>query len=185
MDPQPIDPARKASSVPYLIALVVMTLIGVVAVLVIVIALPDRDNTQLVATVIGFLATMAGVIMTFIKGQETHVMVNSGFAAWKLDNAAKNYAEGMGDGVKKEQERVAAMSAVQAGQKTQAALATIATAATAAQTTNAAPAATGDRRGQMTVGTVNGRQENPNIDITAERLNVIVADPAAPGVPHV
>lgn len=91
----------------YVIAIVVMALIAIVAVLAITITRPEVDNTQLIATILGFVGTMTAAVLSLIKSQETHVLVNSQLSQWKADYAARNRAEGAKEAVDTEQARVA------------------------------------------------------------------------------
>lgn len=104
---QPINPLQKGSNTPYLIAVVVMVLIGVVAVLSIVLLRPDSDNSQLIATVLSMIVPTTAAILALMKSQETHLTVNSQLAQWKLDFADLKRAEGEKEGISMEQARVA------------------------------------------------------------------------------
>lgn len=105
------DTSKKASNVPYVIAVVVMALLGVVFALGVTLIRPDKDNTQLITTIIGFLAVITTGILTFLKSDSTHTMVNSQLSQWKADFANLMRAQGAEEAVTKEQARVAEMKA--------------------------------------------------------------------------
>lgn len=105
-----ISRSQKSSILPYIIAIIVMSLIAVVAVLMISMMRPDADNTILIATILGFTATMTTSIMSLLKSQETHVSVNSRMDQWKEDVTTMLRAEGAADAVAREQDRVAAIA---------------------------------------------------------------------------
>jgi len=112
-----VDPLKKASNVPYLIAVVVMVMIGVIAILTIVLMRPTADNTQLIATLVGMIVPTTAAILALMKSQETHLTVNSQLAQWKLDFAALQRSEGAREGIASEQERVAELRKTAAAQR--------------------------------------------------------------------
>ncbi len=85
----------KSSTIPYIAAVVIMVLLGVVAVLVITALRPKEDNALLITTVLGFIAPTLAAIFAFMKSQETHSEVNGRLQA--MVDAAREigYAEGM------------------------------------------------------------------------------------------
>ena len=104
-----VDSLKKASGTPYVVAVVLMTMIGIVAILILTLVRPDKDNSQLIATILSLIVPTTAAILALMKSQETHLMVNSQLAKWKLDFAALMRAEGGKEAVHEEQERIAAM----------------------------------------------------------------------------
>jgi len=82
-----------------------MTLITTLAVIIVSILLPDKDNTVLITTIIGISAPTTFSMLAFIKAQETHVLVNSRMTTFieALEKSAKDQsiiakAEGVQEG---------------------------------------------------------------------------------------
>lgn len=69
--------SKPSNNAPYVIAVVVMALIGVIAVVLIVLIRPDKDNSVLIATIGSFILPTTVALLAFMKSQETHVVVNS------------------------------------------------------------------------------------------------------------
>jgi len=65
-----------SSNIPYLIAVVVMTTLGVVSTVTVLILRPMADNAALFAAIAGFIAPTTMALLAFMKTQETHVLVN-------------------------------------------------------------------------------------------------------------
>jgi hypothetical protein len=103
------DPLKKASNIPYVIAVVVMVLIGVVSILTVVILRPEKDNSQLIATIVSLIVPTTAAILALMKAQETHITVNSQLSQWKVDYANLMRAQGGVEATVKEQDRVALM----------------------------------------------------------------------------
>jgi len=66
----------KNTSTAYLIAVIVMVLIGVVSVMAVVIIRPNSDNTLLITTIVGFIAPTLMALLAFLKAQETRIAVD-------------------------------------------------------------------------------------------------------------
>ena len=90
-----ISQAPPASHVPYVVAICVMALLGVVMVLGIQAMRPKDDNTALITMGIGFLATMTTSILALMKAQETHLSVNSRLDQFMKTAQAASLAEGI------------------------------------------------------------------------------------------
>lgn len=108
---------HKGSHTPYLIAVVVMVLIGVIAIMLIVLLRPNSDNTQLIATMVSMVVPTTAAILALMKSQETHLTVNSQLAQWKLDFANLQRAEGEKQGIAGEQARVAELKKTAAAER--------------------------------------------------------------------
>lgn len=101
------NPLAKSSNAPYLITVVLMTLIGMIAVIMVLWLRPDSDNTNLIAILLGMIVPTTASIMAIMKSQETHLTVNSQLAQWKEDFSKLMRAEGAKEAVDQEQARVA------------------------------------------------------------------------------
>lgn len=62
--------------VPYVIAVLLMSALGIFAVILITVTRPDKDNTLLIASVFGFLTPTTISLLSFMKSSETHTAVN-------------------------------------------------------------------------------------------------------------
>ena len=58
-------------------AVLIMSILGVLAVLVITLVRPDVDNASLIGQVLGYLLPTTMALLAFLKSQETHSEVNS------------------------------------------------------------------------------------------------------------
>ena len=94
MQPSP----KPASNWPYLITVVLMAAFGVIAVLVLTALRPTQDNSVLIATVIGFLSTTTGVILTFMKAADTHDAVNHRLDLFLSTARQVSHFEGQAEG---------------------------------------------------------------------------------------
>lgn len=83
---------------PYIGAVVIMFLIGVVATTSIVIARPESDNSILIATILGLVASTTASILAFLKSQETHLSVNSRLDGFIANAEKASHAEGVIEG---------------------------------------------------------------------------------------
>jgi len=98
----------KTSNVPYLIAIVIMTVLGVVGIIAVLVLRPHDDNSALFVAIGGIIAPTTAALLAFLKGQETHLLVNSRMDEFKkllsenavlAEKAAR--AEGVREGEKK------------------------------------------------------------------------------------
>jgi len=64
------------NNIPYLIAVVAMSALGVISVVTVLILRPQADNAALFAAIAGFIAPTTMALLAFMKTQETHVLVN-------------------------------------------------------------------------------------------------------------
>ena len=102
--PEPLPVDRRQSIVPlpsntqYVVAVVAMMLIGVVAVVAIVLGRPEKDNTAVIATIVGFLAPTTLSLLAFMKSQETHLSVNSRLDAFMANARMAAHAQGVTEG---------------------------------------------------------------------------------------
>jgi hypothetical protein len=94
------------SNWPYLITVVLMAAFGVIGVLILTKLRPTQDNSVLITTVIGFLSTTTGVVLTFLKAQDTHDAVNGQLKKFlstarqvsHFEGQAQGRAEGIAEG---------------------------------------------------------------------------------------
>lgn len=99
------------NNTPYLVAVLIMALIGVLGVVGVTYLRPGEDNTVLIGLVLGFLAPTTLSLLAFMKSQETHLSVNS-----RLDDFirnAENAARGEGEkaGQRQAEDRADALAA--------------------------------------------------------------------------
>lgn len=81
---------HKASNIPYLISIVIMTMLGVASVIIIFILRPNQDNAPLYGAIASFVGPTTVALLAFLKTQETHLLVNSRMDEFKrqvADNA--------------------------------------------------------------------------------------------------
>jgi hypothetical protein len=99
------EPQRKfpqPTNQPYLIAIVLMILVGIAGVAAIVALRPDADILVVGAMVFGFITPTTLSLLSFMKAQETHLSVNS-----RLDGFIRN-AEAAARGEGREEGRLKA-----------------------------------------------------------------------------
>ncbi len=103
------------NNTPYIVAVVLMMFLGVSAVSAIAILRPDKDNTTLITTIVGFIAPTTLSLLAFMKAQETHLSVNSRLDAFignaKLASRAQGLDEGRIQGRLEANERTDALAA--------------------------------------------------------------------------
>lgn len=78
----------KPDNASYMIAIVVMTIIGIIATTVISVLRPLQDNIPLITLLLGNIASVTVALLAYMKSQETHLSVNS-----RLDGFIKNAQE--------------------------------------------------------------------------------------------
>jgi hypothetical protein len=100
-------PATQSSTMPYIIAIVMLVLIGTIFIGGVLYLRPALDPLILITAVFGFLVPTFAGVAAFMKSQETHLTVNSQLTAWKAEFKALSHAEGVIAGVTGEQERIA------------------------------------------------------------------------------
>lgn len=85
-----LPPPRNGTSA-YLITIFGMTLLGVSAVIAVFLMRPDKDNTAIIVSILGFIGPTLAAILAYFKAQETHLVVNSRMDEFKrgLQEAAR------------------------------------------------------------------------------------------------
>jgi hypothetical protein len=86
------------NNVPYVIAVVLMAIIGVVGVVIVTIARPGQDNTIVIGGILGSLAPTTISLLAFMKAQETHLSVNSRLDAFMKNATIAARADGLLEG---------------------------------------------------------------------------------------
>ncbi len=86
------------NNIPYIVAVVLMMFLGVSAVSAIAILRPDKDNTTLITTIVGFIAPTTLSLLAFMKAQETHLSVNSRLDAFIGNARLASHAQGLDEG---------------------------------------------------------------------------------------
>jgi hypothetical protein len=82
-------------ALPYIVAVVIMSLFGVVGILVLTIMRPTQDNTTLIALIVGFLTPTTVSLLALMKAQETHLSVNSRLDQFVASEKDASHAEGV------------------------------------------------------------------------------------------
>ncbi|MDD5199254.1 MAG: hypothetical protein PHC88_05570 [Terrimicrobiaceae bacterium] len=72
-----VDLSKTASNIPYVVAVVLMTLLALSAIVAITVMRPTQDNTAIMALIISATAPTTLALLAFMKAQETHLSVNS------------------------------------------------------------------------------------------------------------
>jgi hypothetical protein len=94
----PSPTKQSSSNWQYLVTVAFMAALGTIGVLVVTALRPTQDNSMLITTIIGFLSTTTGVILTFLKTQETHLSVNSRLDAFMASARQVGHMEGAEEG---------------------------------------------------------------------------------------
>lgn len=95
-------PRALEHNLAYVVAVVVMMLIGVAAVTAVTIFRPGADNAGAIATIVGFIAPTTLSLLAFMKSQETHLSVNSRLDGMLAEARASARAEGREEGRREE-----------------------------------------------------------------------------------
>jgi hypothetical protein len=75
--PYPLLAVPKSTNLPYLMAVLAITMIGVMATIAIIILRPNQDNAALFVAIGSFVGPTTTALLAFLKTQETHLLVNS------------------------------------------------------------------------------------------------------------
>jgi len=96
-DPRPsIVPVP--NNVPYVVAVVLMALIGMIGAVAVAIGRPGQDNTAIYALLGSFVAPTTLSLLAFMKAQETHLSVNSRLDAFMRNAEMAARVQGVLDG---------------------------------------------------------------------------------------
>lgn len=96
---EPDPSSTKTAVAPYIWAVVIMMLLGGLIVLGVLWMHPGTEPLGVLAEVGKWLTVLTTVVLTFMKSQETHMMVNSRLEAWMKDHAAVARADGEKAGI--------------------------------------------------------------------------------------
>ena len=88
-----------ADNLQYVIAILVMALLGVVAVVGITLSRPHDDNSILITAVLGFLAPTTLSLLSFMKSEQTHISVNSRLDSFLKTAQAAALNQGVAQGI--------------------------------------------------------------------------------------
>ncbi len=94
----------------YIVAVVLIVLIAIASIVSIDIVNPDKDNTLIIAAILGFITPTIASIFSFIKAQETHLMVNSRLSQFMENAEIAATAKGKEEGRLAANERTDALS---------------------------------------------------------------------------
>ncbi len=97
-DDMPEQAKKPGSNWPYLLTVGFMAALGTIAILVLTKLRPTQDNSLLITMITGWLGTITGVILTFMKAQETHLSVNSRLDAFMASARQVGHMEGKEEG---------------------------------------------------------------------------------------
>jgi hypothetical protein len=86
------------NNVPYIVAVVLMMVLGVMAVTTLAILRPTTDNVGVITTIVGFIAPTTLSLLAFMKAQETHLSVNSRLDAFMINAKLAAHAQGVTEG---------------------------------------------------------------------------------------
>lgn len=86
------------NNMPYVVAVVLMMFFGVTAISVISVLRPEKDNTLLITSIVGFLTPTTLSLLAFMKAQETHLSVNSRLDAFMSNAKMAAHAQGLDEG---------------------------------------------------------------------------------------
>jgi len=146
-----------SSNMPYLVAAVIVLLIGVATIAVLAKLRPTADITVLAAVVSGFMVAITTSVWAVMKGQETHKTVNSRMDAMLVVVTELAHARGVREG----QERQAAATTASA----EAAAKLVADAAAALVKAAATAAATVAEAARIAAGALPSTQPVPSMQI--------------------
>jgi hypothetical protein len=88
---------HKPDNRSYIVAVLIMSLLGIGAIICITVLRPEKDNTNLISSTIGFLAPTTMALLAFMKSQETHKAVNSRLDAFIKAASDLAHAQGIDD----------------------------------------------------------------------------------------
>jgi Mn2+/Fe2+ NRAMP family transporter len=97
--------ASPPNNTPYILAVVVMVIAAIAGIAVILVLRPDSDPLVVSGVIAGIFTPTALSLMSFLKAQETHVLVNSRMSEAITDAAKAAYGEGMKAGRESANER--------------------------------------------------------------------------------
>ena len=86
------------NNLPYVVAVALMAIVGVVAVTLLVVLRPEKDNGTIIATIVAMIAPTTLSLLAFMKAQETHLSVNSRLDAFMANAKLAAHAEGIAEG---------------------------------------------------------------------------------------
>jgi len=115
------DPNELTSSgslIPYVVAAVVVLLIGIGAIMGVFLTRPEKDNTAIIAIIVSAITPTSAGILALMKAQETHLVVNSRFE--KVISAARIIARQEGIDEEKSRRDILAIAIASPAKVTQA-----------------------------------------------------------------
>lgn len=101
----PVLTGTTANNIPYVVAVSVMVVAGIVGATVIIVLRPNVDNTLIITALFGFLTSSTLSLLSFMKSQETHLSVNSRLDGEIQNAAAAAQAKGVQEGVAQANQR--------------------------------------------------------------------------------
>ena len=89
-----VDMGQPGSNLPYVVAVIIMMVIGVSGSIILTLLNKSQDNTVLIAAIFGFLTPTTLSLLAFMKSQETHLSVNSRLDEFMKATRSSAMAEG-------------------------------------------------------------------------------------------
>lgn len=107
--------STKPSAMPYVWAALILFLIAALFIVAILYIRPELDPLILISAILGAFSVLFSSVAAYLKSQETHLSVNSQLTEWKKEffNMAKS--EGLIEGAKTEQARIAEQTRLKMG----------------------------------------------------------------------
>jgi hypothetical protein len=104
------------NNLPYIVTVALMAMFAVASVVAVTLIRPTQDNSSLITTILGFIATTTASLLAFMKSQETHLSVNSRLDAFMRNAEMAAHIQGLAEGqVKGRQDANARTDALTAG----------------------------------------------------------------------
>jgi|ERR1700722_1700083 len=92
----------------YLLTVILLAMIGAILIGTILTLRPAADPLLIITAVSGFVASIGAGVLSYMKSQETHMLVNSRMDEWMAAQDKVSRAEGVVQGTSDEQSRVSA-----------------------------------------------------------------------------
>ena len=100
-------PSPQSSARPYIWAVVILILSGLVIALAILKLRPTADPIVIIGGILAGLTPTTAAVLALMKSNETHLSVNGRLDAWMAEHAKAARSEGVIQGTTDEQNRVA------------------------------------------------------------------------------
>lgn len=105
------DAVKPNNSKIYVLAVVAIVLISAASIVAVEWLNPDKDNSLIITAILGFITPTMASIFSFLKAQETHLMVNSRLTEFMQNSEKAALARGRDEGRVLANERTDALAA--------------------------------------------------------------------------